>query len=466
MNNKDFFDAYSEAVLIISDKQELVYVNPAFTFLTGYVTHDLPGTLLHQLTSQIDGDSVDRPLNYKHLQVATKDGQLLRLRVSISEIVVSGSAKGACFTLSPLVSVERPELDENKFYQLADASPAMIFIEDKKGQAFYFNLAWLEYTGKPASELENLQWKSLVNSEDLKQLEDIKPEIAARQNYMCEYRLQKYDGSYRNIFAIGTPIHSAEGQFEGYMTSCLDITEVKEAQTKISQLSHELNLAKEELDQFTYVTSHDLQEPLRTITGYVQLIQKNIEKGNLGAINEFMEFVLSGTTRMQGLIADLLKLSRVTRKAAPFAPVEVQEVITVALAHLDKKVKATHAKISYGPMPLVMGDSFQLVSLFENLLDNALKFISLSATPEISISATEKEGYYIFEVKDNGIGIDNKFHKRIFAIFQRLHTRAEYEGTGIGLAVCKKIIERHGGEIWVESEPGNGSTFYFTIKKQ
>ena len=117
-------------------------------------------------------------------------------------------------------------------------------------------------------------------------------------------------------------------------------------------------------------------------------------------------------------------------------------------------------------MPVIKGDSFQLVTLFENILDNALKFISLTAAPEISISATEKEGYYIFEVKDNGIGIDNKFHKRIFAIFQRQHTRAEYEGTGIGLAVCKKIIERHGGEIWVESEPGIGSKFYFTIKKQ
>ena len=116
-------------------------------------------------------------------------------------------------------------------------------------------------------------------------------------------------------------------------------------------------------------------------------------------------------------------------------------------------------------MPTVTGDTYQLVNLFENILDNALKFTSLNSPPLISVSVTESDGKFIFEVKDNGIGIDNKFHKRIFAIFQRLHTRGEYEGTGIGLAVCKKIVERHGGEIWVESEPGNGSAFYFSIKK-
>jgi len=136
------------------------------------------------------------------------------------------------------------------------------------------------------------------------------------------------------------------------------------------------------------------------------------------------------------------------------------------MAHLSNKIKTIGAKISIGEMPLIKGDTFQLVSLFENLLDNALKFTSLERLPDITISAVEKDGKYIFEVKDNGIGIDYKFHKRIFAIFQRLHTRSEYDGTGIGLAVCKKIVERHGGEIWVESEPERGSTFYFTIKKQ
>ena len=158
-------------------------------------------------------------------------------------------------------------------------------------------------------------------------------------------------------------------------------------------------------------------------------------------------------------------LSRVNRKAMPFASVNVNEVVSVALTHLTPQIKTTSTQIAYGNLPVINGDTFQLVSLFENLLENAIKFRNKERLPHITISADEKEDKYVFCIKDNGIGIEIKFHNRIFAIFQRLHTRSEYEGTGIGLAVCKKIVERHGGEIWVESEPEKGSAFYFSIKK-
>ena len=464
--NEDFFSTFKEAILIVSDKYNFIYINAAFTNLTGFKTQDL--IELSSLCDRLKRDKLETTTLFKsHIEFAfsKKDGALLKLRVSESNIILSDLSKGRLFTFILLPGVDIIPEGEKKFYELADASPAMIFIEDVFEQAFYFNKAWLDFTGKKQSELINTKWKSLVHPHDLKTLDEQIALIIKKKSYSCDYRLMKYDGTYRNLFVIGTPVILEDGSFAGYMSSCLDITEIKETQNKITLLTQELKLANEELEQFTYVTSHDLQEPLRMITGYVQLIQKNIEKGNRDTINEFMAFVLNGTARMQMLIADLLQLSRVNRKAIPFAPVDLKEVLHVAIAHLVKEIKNSQAEIDCGPMPIVQGDTFQLVSLFENLLGNAIKFKSLQRLPLITISADEKEEKYIFQVKDNGIGIDNKFHKRIFAIFQRLHTQGEYEGTGIGLAVCKKIVERHGGEIWVESEPEKGSSFYFTIKK-
>ena len=464
--NKAFFDTYNEAVLILSDKQQVIYINPAFTYLTGFgLQHPFEMEALAELLKPEAFEADGLFKNRAFISFSKKDGALLKAKVSESDITLADQSKGKFYTINLLPGLDVLAKGEKKFYELADASPALIFLQDENEQAFYFNKAWLTYTGKTLQQQQNLLWKSLIHPDDVRVLEELAPTAAKRKSYSFEFRLKKFDGAYRNIFAISTPVILEDGSFAGYMSSGLDITEVKEAQNQISQLNHALKQSTEELDQFTYVTSHDLQEPLRMITGYIQLIQKNIERGNLASINEFMAFVIDGASRMQMLIGDLLQLSRVTRKTVPFAPVNINDIIHVALTHVSKAVTASKAEIAYENLPTVNGDTYQLVSLFENLLDNALKFNTLQTVPKIVISASEKDDKYIFQIKDNGIGIDNKFHKRIFAIFQRLHTQAEFEGTGIGLAVCKKIVERHGGEIWVESEPGKGSSFYFSIKK-
>jgi PAS domain S-box-containing protein len=464
--NKAFFDTYNEAVLIFSDKQQVIYINPAFTYLTGFgLQHPFE---MESLSSQLKTDIFEADGLFKnraYISFTKKDGALLKVKVSESDIALTDQTKGKFYTFNLLPALDVLPQGEKKFYELADASPAMIFLQDQNEQAFYFNKSWLTYTGKSIKQQENLLWKNLIHPLDLRVMDELAPAMAKRKSYSFELRLKKFDGSYRNIFIISTPVMLEDGTFAGYMSSGLDITEVKESQNQISQLKHALKQSAEELDQFTYVTSHDLQEPLRMITGYIQLIQKNIERGNLSNVDEFMGFVLSGASRMQMLIADLLHLSRVSRKTVPFAAVNINDVVHVALSHLSKTVTATQATVEYKDLPTVMGDTYQLVSLFENILDNSLKFRSAGQLPKITISFEEKDDKYIFEIKDNGIGIDNKFHKRIFAIFQRLHTQGEYEGTGIGLAVCKKIVERHGGDMWVESEPGTGSNFYFSIKK-
>jgi light-regulated signal transduction histidine kinase (bacteriophytochrome) len=178
-----------------------------------------------------------------------------------------------------------------------------------------------------------------------------------------------------------------------------------------------------------------------------------------------MNYVLDGTSRMQALINDLLQFSRVNRKGNPFKEVDLNEVLKIAITHLTARIEENRARVIVDKMPRLKGDNFQLIRLFQNLIDNAIKFKRTETEPEIKISVEERGNEFVFSVADNGIGIEDKFYNRIFVIFQRLHTRDEYEGTGIGLAVCKKIVERHGGEIWVKSEEGKGSTFYFTIKK-
>lgn len=225
----------------------------------------------------------------------------------------------------------------------------------------------------------------------------------------------------------------------------------------------ELGRSNADLQQFAYVASHDLQEPLRMVSSYTQLLARRY-KGKLDSdADEFIAFAVDGANRMQRLIQDLLAYSRVSTGGQQFEPTSVGIALNHALGNMVRAVKESGAMITHDPLPAVMGDEKQLVQLFQNLLSNAIKF-SGEQPPRIHISAKPSAAGWLFSIHDNGIGIDPQYADRIFIIFQRLHTRAEYPGTGIGLAICKKIVERHGGRIWVKSEPSKGATFYFTIR--
>jgi signal transduction histidine kinase len=235
-----------------------------------------------------------------------------------------------------------------------------------------------------------------------------------------------------------------------------------EARTEAQDAAIALTASNRELEQFAYIASHDLQEPLRVITGYLQLIEKRY-KGRLdNDADDFINFAVDGAGRMQNLIVDLLAYSRVTRKARPFALFDSNDLLKQAISNLDATIKAADAAVTYDPLPSVMADGIQLIQVFQNLISNALKFHS-NKRPQIHITCKHETSEWVFSIKDNGIGIEQAYKDRIFVIFQRLHSRKEYPGTGIGLAICKKVVERHGGRIWFESEPGKGSTFYFTI---
>jgi PAS domain S-box-containing protein len=249
----------------------------------------------------------------------------------------------------------------------------------------------------------------------------------------------------------------------GFVTTYTDVTERRRAQKQLAEHARELERSNSELEQFAYVASHDLQEPLRMVASYCQLLQRRY-KGKLdGDADEFIGFAVEGATRMQRMINELLNYSRVGRKSAGFAAVDCNAAVAAAQDGLAVAIEEAGATIRVGALPTVMGEATLLQQLFQNLVGNAMKFRRDGVAPEIAIAATREEDAWRFTVADNGIGIEGEYLERIFLLFQRLHERSKYPGTGIGLALCKKVVEHHGGRLWVESEPGRGSTFIFTI---
>jgi light-regulated signal transduction histidine kinase (bacteriophytochrome) len=239
-------------------------------------------------------------------------------------------------------------------------------------------------------------------------------------------------------------------------------TNVQERTQELEQRAQELERSNAELEQFAYVASHDLQEPLRTISSYTELLAEEYGDRLDGEGHEYMDFVVDGATRMQQLIKDLLAFSRVGTRGKEFAPMSFESVLQKVLGNLKLAIDECHAVVTFDELPEVIADESQIHQLLQNLISNALKFRS-EQTPRIHVSASSKEKEWKFCIRDNGIGIDAEYFEQIFEIFQRLHSRRHYDGTGIGLAICRKIIQRHEGRMWVDSAPGQGASFYFTL---
>lgn len=274
--------------------------------------------------------------------------------------------------------------------------------------------------------------------------------------------IQHRDGHLTPVLYNASIYKDEAGKVIGVFAAARDITERKKAEELLNLKLEELARSNAELEQFAYVSSHDLQEPLRMIASYLQLLQRKYQGKLDDKADKYIYFAVDGASRMQNLINDLLEFSRVTTKAREFEPTDCKSILEQVLLDLKVSIKENETSISYGSLPVVMADSVQFTQLFQNLISNAIKFRSEKA-PEIEVSAKKETDQWLFSIKDNGIGIDPKYSERIFEVFKRLNKREEYPGTGIGLSICKKIVERHGGQIWVESEYGKGSTFYFTL---
>jgi len=272
------------------------------------------------------------------------------------------------------------------------------------------------------------------------------------------------DGRITSVLYNASVYRDEKGEVSGVFAAARDITERKRAEEALRRAVADLKRSNEELQQFAYVASHDLQEPLRAVASFTQLLSERY-KGKLDKdADEFIAFAVGGANRMQTLINDLLSYSRLETRGKPPEPVDSHDALGRALANLGTAIRESGALVTNDDLPKVLADESQLAQLFQNLVGNAVKFHG-KEPPRVHVSAVSQGNEWLFSVRDNGIGIAQEYHERIFSIFQRLHSREEYPGTGIGLALCKRIVERHGGTIRVESEPGSGSTFFFTLPK-
>ena len=237
------------------------------------------------------------------------------------------------------------------------------------------------------------------------------------------------------------------------------------AEQILARQARDLERTRGELEQFAYVVSHDLQEPLRMVSSYLQLLERRYKDKLDSDAEDFINFAVDGAQRMHQLIADLVSYSRINTRGSEFEPTDLDQVLDRALASTNESVRESAAIITRDALPTLVADGGQMEQLFRHLIDNALKFQN-GRIPRVHIGAEHRASEWVFFVRDNGIGIDPELADRIFVVFQRLHGRGEYPGTGMGLAICRRIVERRGGRIWVESERGEGSTFYFTMPQR
>jgi PAS domain S-box-containing protein len=311
--------------------------------------------------------------------------------------------------------------------------------------------------GKFIYDLGNHQW-DIPALRTL--LEDILPKETKFENFEVKHDFQTLGN--KTMLLNAREIRREDIGTKTILLAIEDITERKRMEEKLEKILADFGRSNVELEQFAYVASHDLQEPLRMVTSFTQLLEKRYKNKLDRDADEFIGFIVDGALRMQSMINDLLQYSRIGTRGKPFIVTDFESILNQALINLKVTIEENNAIITHDPLPTLMADPSQMTQVFQNLLSNAIKFRS-KEMPRVHVSAQKKEKKWIFSLRDNGIGIAPEFFEKLFILFQRLHSKSEYPGTGIGLAVCKKIVERHGGKIWVESETGKGSTFYFTI---
>lgn len=473
---KNLFSTIRDAILVVDIERKIKDCNPAFTSMFGYTLEEIKGKsagifyenekVYDEIGRKINENRQEEKSFIYTLNYKRKNGEVFTGEVNIFFIKDAQEKKGGVMGLIRDIS-ERKKAEELllenaiQFNILKNTSIDGFWLVNKSGQFLDVNSAYCRMTGYSKDELK----KMIIP--DLEAVEP--PEITRRHiQKIIETGSDRFesihrckDGRHINVEISVTYIkHSGK-----MMCFIHDITKRKKADAILRQKTEELIRSNKELEQFAYISSHDLQEPLRTVSNFVGLLNSNY-KGRLdNEADEYIEYIERATKRMQKLIKDVMDYLIIGRKK-DVSPVNCNEILQEVLDELASSVRNSNAVIHSGPLPVISVHP-ELKSVFFNLLSNALKFRKKDNSPlVINFSVRDIGKEWLFAIKDNGIGIDRKYHERIFLIFQRLHKHEDYPGTGIGLAHSKKIIEMHGGKIRVESEPGQGSTFYFTVPKQ
>ena len=369
-------------------------------------------------------------------------------------------------------SEKREQARSEEFARVLDAVPAAVWIShDKDGLWITGNQLSYDYLDIPQGANASKSLPPHEAPQTFKIFKDGKEMLPGEMPVQAsssgkEIRNYEFDLIYpekevRHLMGNATPLFDEDGNPRGSVSAFIDVTKRKKAEIKMASLLKELERSNSELEQFAYVTSHDLKEPLRMIGSFTKLLEQRF-KGQLDEdADNYINYIVDGTNRMQRLLDDLLAYSRISNEVK-YEPLDITEVVDESINNLKIAIDENKVQITVDPMPKLMANRSQMIQLFQNLIANAIKFQS-KRKPVIHVSCEKNADKYYFSVKDNGIGIDNKNQKRIFQMFQRLHTADEYDGTGIGLSITKKIVEQHKGAVWVKSNLEEGSTFYFSI---
>jgi chemotaxis family two-component system sensor kinase Cph1 len=462
----------------IMDFQWLL-INPAAEKFYGLLLNEIVGKNLLAELSQVrknglfdlyvsvveTGETVDQEFSYEHE----------RDTIVWLHIVAVKLNDGLAVTFRNITDRKRAEIalrdSEERFRAIFEQAAVGIAKTALCGQFMRVNPGFCQIVRYAESELLQQNWQAITHPDDIEADREYVNSLLSGniQTFSLEKRLVCKDEAVRWANVTVSAMRDAKGTPQYLICAIEDISERKLVQELLqasldtqTRYAQELTRSNAELEQFSYVASHDLQAPLSTIAGYAQLLEKRCHNQLDAQGNKFIRNIVNSCGRMQALIDDLLEYSRVGRSEKPFDVIDCNLVFEDACANLQLAIRQDQASVTRGDLPRVRGDSFQLLQLFQNLIGNAIKYRS-SEAPMVRVSASRQGDSWVFSVQDNGIGIAEQYHPRIFQLFQRLHSEKQYSGTGIGLAICQRIVDRHGGRLWVESEPNRGSTFYFSI---
>jgi PAS domain S-box-containing protein len=492
---RGLLEAAPDAMVVVNQRGEIVLLNVQAEKQFGYSRDELVGQRVKNIipegfAERLIADATRSTADALAQQIGTgielsgrrKDGSEFPIEIMLSPLE---SAEGILVTAAIRdISVrkaaeERLVQMEGRYRGLLEAAPDAMVVVNQGGEIVLVNVQAEKQFGYSRDELLGQKVTNIVPEGFAERLvadatRSTAEALAQQIGMGIELTGRRKDGSGFPIEIMLSPLESAEGML---VTAAIrNISARKkseednaELERRVEERTKELAVANQvleqsnlELKQFAYVASHDLQSPLRSISGFVQLLQLEYEGKLDDQARDWIRRTVQSIEQMQTLIRDLLSYSRVDARSRPFIRIPFSDIVNDALTQLDSSIHDSGAQVTCGPLPEIMGDRSQLVQLTQNLIGNGLTYRG-DQPPRIHLSAEHSGKEWIFSVRDNGIGIDPKYHEQIFEIFKRLHDQKEYPGTGIGLAVCRRVVNRHGGRIWVESEFGHGSTFCFTI---
>jgi PAS domain S-box-containing protein len=478
---RGLLEAAPDAMVVVNSSSEVVLLNAQAEKQFGYQRDELLGQKVQKIipegfAERLIADGTRTTAQALAQQIGTgielkgrrRDGTEFPIEIMLSPLE---SAEGILVTAAIRDITERKRIEgalrqsEERFRLMASGVKdyANIML-DPDGLVVSWNEGAERIKGYQAEEIIGQHFSRFYSVEDIRNATPSFELEQATKNGRFEgegWRLRK-DGSRFLANVVITALRDEKGRLRGFGKITRDITERRKSEEHLTKTMEELKRSNDELGRFAYVVSHDLQEPLRMVASYTQLLAQRY-KGRLDSdADEFIAYAVDGCNRMQGLIQDLLSYSRAGGDGEALRVVSAENALQKALKNLRATIEQSRARVTHDSLPAIMTDGTQLVQVFQNLIGNAVKYRG-AETPQVHVSANKDGNEWIFSVRDNGLGIEPQYFEKIFILFQRLHGQKEFEGTGIGLAMCKKIVDRLGGRIWVESQIDQGSTFYFAL---